>query len=162
MGILKVFYIMALPLVVSYSGLGSEALAGPPVDLSDFKKASKTVRKRASSLKDKDMIFTDNVIKPEKIIKSLVLFKKTTYGRTRATKKSKAILKFRKDFRARFLQFSQNKEWVAIELLNKKRKAWVPVENIRLLDEAQQSKLREAQEAKNLDKNDEIKITRPE
>jgi len=126
----------------SLPGIGHSA---PPVDLSDFTEASRTVRTRKKPLGDKDIIFTDNVIKPEKIITGLVLIKEPTYGRSKPMMKSKAILRFQKDFRVRFVQFSKSKDWVAVELLNKKRKAWVPLKAVQLLDEEQIKVLREFQ-----------------
>ncbi len=127
MAFLKVL-VFCFPLIV---------FAAPPLDLSDFAGASDTVREKKKRLKDNDIIFTDNVIRPEKIIKGLVEIKQDTYGRSKPTYKSKAIIKLRKDYRARFVQFSKSHTWIAIELLNKKKKAWVNLEKVKLLDEEQ-------------------------
>lgn len=110
--------------------------AAPPVDLSDFDGGKRTVRRNVRPLEDKDLIFTDNIIKPEKTIRGLIEFKKEAIGRTHPdSKQGKPVLRFRKEYRARFLQFSKDKKWVAVELLNGRKRAWVPQDAVEILDE---------------------------
>jgi hypothetical protein len=111
------------------------SLASPPVDLSDYDGSHRVVRQAEKPLTDKDLIFTDNIIKPEKLLHGLVLFKSDAIGRTEAKPDAKAVLRFRAEYRGRFLQYSKDKKWVAVELLNGRKRAWVPLASVEILDE---------------------------
>jgi len=113
----------------------SSSVASPPVDLSDYDGARRTVRRVEKPLTDKDLIFTDNIIKPEKLLHGLVLFKAATLGRTQARPDARAVLSFKPEYRVRFLQYSKDKKWVAVELLNGRKRAWVPASAVEILDE---------------------------
>ena len=128
----KMFYILILFSLVFSNSLD----AAPPIDLSDFNGRQQSVRKQVPNLSDKDLIFTDNIIKPEKTIRGLVLFKKQAIGRSHPNfVEGKPLMRFREEYRARFLQYSQDKKWIAVELLNGSRKAWIPSESVEILDE---------------------------
>jgi len=114
---------------------GLEVHAAPPVDLSDFTGEQKVIRKAVKPLTDKDLIFTDNIIKPEKLLHGLVLFKTEAVGRAQPKPDAKATVRFRPEYRVRFLQYSKDKKWVAVELLNGKKRAWVPAGSVEILDE---------------------------
>lgn len=125
--------LITLPLFLNAWSL---LLAAPPTDLSDYDGGQKTVRRVVKPLTDQDLIFTDNIIKPEKTIRGLVLFKKEAIGRTHpSATEGKALMRFREEYRGRFLQYSTRKDWVAVELLNGRRRAWVPADAIEILDE---------------------------
>ena len=122
--------------------LSSATWAAPPVDLSDFDGSQRSVRRQVKTLTDKDLIFTDNVISPEKTLRGLVLFKKDAIGRTHPdTTKGKGVMRFRPDYRARFLRVSQDKNWIAVELLNGRKRAWVPADSLEILDEEYKNNL---------------------
>lgn len=128
--LLKILSLVAvMPFVVP------ETHAAPPVDLSDYSGEQKVIRRSAKPLTDKDLIFTDNIIKPEKLLHGLVLFKTEAVGRTQPKPDAKGVVRFRAEYRVRFLQYSKNKKWVAVELLNGKKRAWVPAESVEILDE---------------------------
>jgi hypothetical protein len=122
-------------LVVPAFFAGVLAQAAPPVDLSDYGGNQRVVKKAEKPLTDRDLIFTDNIIKPEKLLHGLVLFKKPTLGRAEAKADARALLRFKPEYRARFLKFSKDKKWVAVELLNGRKRAWVSADAIEILDE---------------------------
>jgi len=124
-------------LAVAFFGMLSDHVhAAPPIDLSDFDGGHRTVKRDAKPLADRDLIFTDNVIKPEKTLRGLVYFKKDAIGRTHPSgKQGKPVIRFREEYRARFLQLSKDKKWVAVELLNGRKRSWVPAGAVDILDE---------------------------
>jgi hypothetical protein len=126
---------MSLGIVLVGGVLSRPGYASPPVDLSDFSGSNRVVRQAEKPLTDKDLIFTDNIIKPEKLLHGLVLFKTDAIGRTEAKSDAKAVLRFRSEYRGRFLQYSKDKKWVAVELLNGRKRAWVPLASVEILDE---------------------------
>ncbi len=127
--------LMSLLTVLGLAFVSQAGLASPPVDLSDYSGSQRVVRQAERPLTDKDLIFTDNIIKPEKLLHGLVLFKTDAIGRTQAKPNAKAVLRFRSEYRGRFLQYSKDKKWVAVELLNGRKRAWVPLASVEILDE---------------------------
>jgi hypothetical protein len=127
--------LMSLFAGVCVAFVSRPGLASPPVDLSDYSGSHRVVRQAEKPLTDKDLIFTDNIIKPEKLLHGLVLFKTDAIGRTEAKPDAKAVLRFRAEYRGRFLQYSKDKKWVAVELLNGRKRAWVPLSSVEILDE---------------------------
>lgn len=123
----------------------TSVLAAPPVDLSDFDGGAKNVKRKVKPLKDKDLIFTDNLGKVENQLNGIVEFKEITIGRIRPDVRRRPVMKFQPQFRARFLQFSPDNRWIAVELLNGKRRAWVPIDKVNILDKNIQKKLNERQ-----------------
>jgi hypothetical protein len=133
--IFEMFRLLATSLIFS-TFFVERPQAAPPVDLSDFDGSSRTVIQKDPQVRESDLIFTDNVNKPERILRGLVEFKKDAVGRTHASpSEGRAVMRFRKEYRGRFLQFSKDQNWVAIELLNGRRRAWVPRDSIEILDE---------------------------
>ncbi|MEO5666529.1 MAG: hypothetical protein ABIR96_00575 [Bdellovibrionota bacterium] len=130
------FRILTFSLLAASALFGmSRSFAAPPVDLSDYDGAHRVLRRVEKPLTDKDLIFTDNIIKPEKLLHGLVLVKTATLGRTEANTKAKAVLSFKPEYRVRFLQYSKDKKWIAIELLNGRKRAWVQSSAVEVLDE---------------------------
>lgn len=129
--------ILKSKIVLSLTALlfAAPTFASPPVDLTDYDGGQRKVRRSAKPLTDNDLIFTDNIIKPEKQLHGLVLFKKATVGRTEPKAQGKAVIRFQVEYRARFLQFSKDKKWVAVELLNGRKRSWVPMDAVEILDE---------------------------
>lgn len=119
------------------SVISLQACAAPPVDLSRDEEKAPREQIRKQRLSENDLIFTGNLDQPEKTIQGLVQFKESVVGRSSPSPTGKPMLKFRKEYRARFLQYSQNKQWVAVELLNKKRRCWVPAKTVEFLGKEQ-------------------------
>ncbi len=100
--------------------------ASPPVDLTDLSKNPGNQKIARPRLSDKDLIFTDNLSQYDPALRTSAIFNADSFGRARPSMQSKPILRFRKDFRVRVLRHSRDGRWIAVELLNGARRAWVP------------------------------------
>lgn len=127
--------------ILSFCVWGPHLGAAPPLDLTDMSGLTRNVKQKQTTIKDNDIIFTDNLAKPETQLKGLVEFNRETLGYTHPNAEEKAVLRFRKSFRARYLTLSRDFQWIAVELLNGKRKAWVPRESVEILDKDIRQKL---------------------
>ena len=104
----------------------SVAQAAPPVDVTspEFTSVDST---RKAKPKDSDFEMLD-VNDPQVDIEkdaATILF--DVMGRSRPSREGLAILRCIKHDRVRFLKFSSDKKWVAIQSLRSGKKAWVPV-----------------------------------
>lgn len=132
------FSFLAALLLLTWTSL---VQAAPPLDLTDMSGLTRNVKQKRTKIKDNDIIFTDNLAKPESQLKGLVEFKRETLGYTHPDPEKKAVLRFRKSFRARYLTLSRDFRWIAVELLNGRRKAWVPRDSVEILDKDISQKL---------------------
>lgn len=117
------------------------AHSAPPLDLTDMSGLTRNIKQKRTTIKDNDIIFTDNLAQPETQLKGLVEFKEETLGYTHPNTDEKAVLRFRKSYRAKYLTLSRDFKWIAVELLNGRRKAWVPRQTVEVLDRDIRQKL---------------------
>ncbi len=108
-----------------FAFVSTSAWASPPVDLTDLSKGPGGKKIVRPKLTDKDLIFTDNLSQYDPALRTTAIFKDDSFGRARPSMQSKPILRFRKDFRVRVLRHSRDGKWIAVELLNGARRAWV-------------------------------------